>query len=91
MSMSEKLFGGLFFFLCAPMLLILAPTGLSFGVVSLVSLGYTLRYIVTTRHRCNSCGHIFTFRLKDYIALAKSRFCCPHCKKKKRWSSLSHY
>lgn len=79
MSIAEKLFSGLFFFLLAPTMLLIAPTGLSVTVVVLALAAYTARSIHTTRYRCSACGHIFKLSAKKLPALLRGQCSCPSC------------
>lgn len=80
MSIAEKLFSGLFFFLLAPAMLLLAPTGLSLTIVALALAGYAARIIQTTRYRCTACGHIIKPTIKEIPSVLRGSFGCPSCK-----------
>jgi len=80
MTMSEKLLGGLFFFLMAPALVILAPT-ISLAVIVFVALVFALRSLLTETRRCLSCGHVFRLSLFQLFKSQVGQLDCPSCKK----------
>lgn len=81
MTMSEKLLGGLFFFLMAPALVVLAPTTISVAVIIFVALVFGIRSLLTETRRCLSCGHVFRLSLFQLFKSQVGHLSCPSCKK----------
>lgn len=79
MTMSEKLLGGLFFFLMAPALVILAPTTISLAVIAFISLIFGVRSLRSQTRRCLKCGHIFRLKPIELVKSATGHLDCPSC------------